>query len=127
MKDELPPDIVETLEFLAMMAKGYDNHLKWNEEARLKADLMNNRRYWLGFSAEAVRAKACELGMRSEDAALVYDLVSRAQAGKRLVADRTYRDFKFPHDRPARTDLPNASDGPFGGGQDPNFPHSRDW
>ncbi len=127
MTEDLPPDIIEILEFLATMAKGYDNHLKWNEEARLKADLMNSRRYWLGFSAETVRAKARELGMRPEDAALIYDLVARAQAGKRLVPERGSRDFTFPHERPAPTDSPTTGNGPFSGGPDANFPHSRDW
>lgn len=41
MTDELPQGISEILEYLAAMARGYDNHLKWNELAKLKADLMN--------------------------------------------------------------------------------------
>ena len=29
-----------------MTAQGYGNHLKWNEEAKLKADLMNVKSRW---------------------------------------------------------------------------------
>ena len=100
MTNTLPDDIVKILDFLAAMARGYDNHLKWNEEARLKADLMHNRRYWCGFPVSAVRAKCVELGMRGEDASLIADLVERAQAGRRLVPQRSYRDSWFHHERP---------------------------
>lgn len=100
MTDTLPSDIVKILNFLASAAQGYDNHLKWNEEARLKADLMRNRRYWTGFPPSAVRAKCLELGMRDEDAALITDLVTRAQAGRRLIPQRSYKDSTFHHDRP---------------------------
>jgi len=99
MADELPADIVKILEFLASMARGYNNHLKWNEEARLKADLMHNRRFWLGFPVNAVAAKCTELGMRQEDVDLIADLVRRAQAGRRLVPQRSYRDSTFLHER----------------------------
>lgn len=89
---DLAPDIVTILEHLARWARGYDNHLKWNEEAKLKADLMNSRAQWLGFSAAAVRTKCIALGMREEDANLIADLVSKAQAGKRLIPKRSYRE-----------------------------------
>ena len=36
------------------MARGYGNHLKWNEVAKLKADLMNVRHRWLGVSAHVL-------------------------------------------------------------------------
>jgi hypothetical protein len=47
---ELPNGIDGILEYLAEMASGYGNHLKWNEVAKLKADLMNVRHRWLGVS-----------------------------------------------------------------------------
>jgi hypothetical protein len=95
--NDLPADIAQILEFLALMASGYDNHLKWNEEAKLKADLMHNRGSWDGFPADAVFAKCIELGMRDGDAGLITDLVRRAQAGARLVPQRSYKDFRFSH------------------------------
>lgn len=100
MTDTLPSDIVKILEHLALLARGYNNHLQWNEEARLKADLMHSRRYWGGFPPSVVRAKCVELGMRSEDASLIEELVARAQAGRRLVPQRSYRGSRFHHERP---------------------------
>jgi hypothetical protein len=40
MSTELPNGITEILENLAQMARGYDNRFKWNEVAKLKAELM---------------------------------------------------------------------------------------
>jgi hypothetical protein len=34
--------------------------------------------------------------MRDEDVATVADLVRKAQEGRRLVPQTTYRDFRFP-------------------------------
>ena len=106
MAETLPTDIVKILEFLASMARGYSNRLKWNEEAMLKADLMNSRGYWLGIPAPAIRAKCAALGMRQEDVDLVADLVTRAQQGRRLVAQRGYREHRFQHERPEQTEHP---------------------
>ena len=100
MTEQLPEDIVDILEHLAAMAAGYGNHLKWNEEAMLKADLMANRHYWTGFPSSAVKAKCLALGMRPEDASLVAGLVAKAQEGRRLVPQRSYRDSTFRHERP---------------------------
>ena len=100
MTETLPIDIVKILEFLAEWSRGYDNHLKWNEEAKLKADLMNSRGYWLGVPVPAITAKCTALGMRGQDVDLIADLVTRAQQGRRLVPKRSYRDHRFQHERP---------------------------
>ena len=97
MSEELPADIIAILEGLARWACGYNNHLKWNEEAKLKADLMHNRRRWQGFPVSAITVKRVALGMRDVDVALITDLVRRTQEGRRLVAHRSYRDFSFSH------------------------------
>ena len=91
----LPPGISEILEYLAQMARGYDNHLKWNEVAKLKADLMNVPGRWRGVSVSEIADSCRTLGMREEDAATVVDLVRKAQEGRRLVPQKTYRDFRF--------------------------------
>lgn len=96
----LPADIVGILEYLATLADVYDNCLKWDEEARLKAGLMHNRRYWMGVSVWDVRTKCLELGMSHEDVRLIADLVTRAQEGRRLIPHRVYRDSTFRHDQP---------------------------
>lgn len=97
MSDALPADIEQILEYIAMMARGYDTGLKWNEEAKLKADMMNVRHRWTRDRAPiaTVEARCLQLGMSREDTATVIDLLTRTQAGRRLVPQRSYRDFKF--------------------------------
>ena len=79
MSDDLPNGIPEILQYLAQMARGYDNHLKWNEVAKLKADLMNVPTRWLEVSVSEIADRCRTLGMRDEDVATVVDLVKRAQ------------------------------------------------
>jgi hypothetical protein len=93
--DDLPQGISEILQYLAQMARGYDNHLKWNEVAKLKADLMNVRTRWLGVSVAQIAGHCRALGMREEDVTIVASLVKKAQEGRRLVPQKTYRDFRF--------------------------------
>lgn len=95
---ELPNGIDSILAYLAEMASGYGNHLKWNEVAKLKADLMNVRHRWLGVSVESVSERCRELGMRHEDVQEIQELVTKAQAGRRLIPQKSYRDFKFKPD-----------------------------
>jgi hypothetical protein len=103
MSDDLPHGIREILRHLAQMASGYDNHLKWNEVAKLKADLMNARLRWLGVPLTAITDYCRTLGMRDEDINEIRELIGKAQQGRRLVPQKTYRDFRFsqPIDRPA--------------------------
>jgi hypothetical protein len=99
--DGLPPSVAHVAEYLARWAKGYNNHLKWNEKAKFKADLMNARRRWHGVSPEAFAAKLRKEGMRGEDIAELIDWLKKAQAGRRLVPQRSYRDDNFgPLDEP---------------------------
>ncbi len=95
MSNGLPPGISGILEYLAQMASGYDNHLKWNEVAKLKADLMNVPARWRGVSVSEIADSCRALGMRDEDAATVADLVTKAQEGHRLVPQKTYRGYRF--------------------------------
>jgi hypothetical protein len=95
VSDSLPDSISEILQYLAQMARGYDNHLKWNEVAKLKADLMNARARWLGVPVSGIADRCRTLGMRGEDVAVVVDLVKKAQEGRRLVPQKTYRNFRF--------------------------------
>jgi hypothetical protein len=71
----------------------------------LKADLMNTRHRWLGVPVDSIRDRCLELGMRIEDANEIADLVTRAQAGRRLGPQKTYRTFRFrqPVDPPPHT------------------------
>jgi hypothetical protein len=93
---ELPDDLNQILEYIAMMAKVYSSGLKWNEVAKLKSDMMKVRERWAPHRApvQAVRVKCLESGMSAQDTDTVIDLLRKTQAGKRLVPQRTYRDFK---------------------------------
>jgi hypothetical protein len=57
--------------------------------------LLNVRARWLGVSVSEIADRCRALGMRDEDVAEVTDLVKKAQEGRRLVPQRTYRDFRF--------------------------------
>jgi len=109
----LPSSVASIAEYLAMMAKGYDNHLKWNEQAMFKADLMNARDRWHGVAPEAFAAKLRQEGVREEDILELVDWLKKAQAGRRLVPERAYRDHIFSPPPEARTGRPGR--------------HSRDW
>jgi hypothetical protein len=99
----LPNGISEILEYLAQMARGYDNHLKRNEVAKLKADLMNARIRWTGVPVSEIATQCRTLGMRDEDVTEIATLIRKAQEGRRLVPQSSYRSFRFhqPIDWPA--------------------------
>ena len=50
------------LEYVAGMAAGYSSGLKWNEEDKLKADMVNRPERWVPITVEQVRARCRELG-----------------------------------------------------------------
>jgi len=77
------------------MASGYGNQLKWNEVAKFKADLMNVPHRWRGVSVQSVSVRCRELGMRPEDIHQIQELITKAQAGRRLIPQKSYRGFKF--------------------------------
>lgn len=77
------------------MARGYGNHLKCNEVAKLKSDLMEVPQRWAGVAVDAIRERCISLGMADEDAHQIADLVTKAQAGRRLVPQPSYRGFRF--------------------------------
>ncbi|MGP5625492.1 hypothetical protein [Brachybacterium alimentarium] len=97
--NQLPTDIEDILQGLAESAASYQNRLKWNEIAMLKSDLMLNRAHWRGFDASLVGERCRELGMTDSDAREVEGYVAKAQAGRRLVPDKSYRGHTFPHDQ----------------------------
>lgn len=42
----MPEDIECILEYVVECSKSHDNHMKWNEEAKLKADMMKHVDRW---------------------------------------------------------------------------------
>ncbi|MBT1586443.1 hypothetical protein [Curtobacterium aurantiacum] len=91
----LPNGIDGILEYLASQAAGYSSGLKWNEEDKLKADLMNRRSRWDGVSPDQVRAKCRALGMRPNDVDTIVVLVQRRLDGGRFNVRKSYRQFHF--------------------------------
>lgn len=94
----MPTDIEKILELIAMWAKGYDNHMKWNEEAKLKSDMMRRIDRWRLVTTQQIRAKCLDLGMRIEDVDVICDMHARRLQGRRLVSQHSYRDFEFRHE-----------------------------
>ncbi|WP_068056354.1 hypothetical protein [Nocardia xishanensis] len=94
---DLPADVSAILEHVGRYAEGYGGHMKWNEEAKLKADMMNMRHRWGSHrvSVAALRHKCREVGLSDEDTNLIVDLLTKTQAGRRLIPQKTYRDFRF--------------------------------
>lgn len=95
MSQPLPKDVTAAIEYLARWAKGYDNHLKWDEKAKFKADLMNARARWIGIDLDLFRRGCIEAGMRAVDVQELVDWLAKAQAGRRLVSARSYRRHTF--------------------------------
>lgn len=96
--EPLPNGVDRIVDYLARMARGYNNHLKWNEQEKLKADLMNEPDRWLVITPEQFRARAESAGMRPEDADLITDYLRRRKQGRRLIPKASYREFKFGYE-----------------------------
>ena len=77
------------------MAAGDSSGLKWNEEDKLKADMMNRPERWASISVEQVRAKCRELKMRPNDIDTIAGYLQRRKEGRRFNVRSSYRDFAF--------------------------------
>lgn len=93
--EPLPNDVGEILEHIAAWAAGYDSGLKWNEEDKLKADMMNRPERWAPVTVEQVRVKCRELKMRPNDIETIAGFLERRKQGRRFNVRSTYRDFRF--------------------------------
>jgi hypothetical protein len=93
--DPLPNGIDGILEYVAQMAAGYSSGLKWNEEDKLKADMMNRPDRWLPVTVQEVRAKVRQLGMSPKDVETIADFVQRRKDGRRFNVRSSYRTFRF--------------------------------
>lgn len=93
--EPLPNGIDGILEYVAGMAAGYSSGLKWNEEDKLKADMMNRPERWRSVTVEQVRAKCRELGMRPNDVDTIAGFLQRRKEGRRFNVRSSYRTFQF--------------------------------
>jgi hypothetical protein len=93
--EPLPNGIDDILDHVAHMAAGYSSGLKWNEEDKLRADMMNRPERWLPVTVEQVRAKCRQLGMSPKDVDTIADFVQRRKDGRRFNVRSSYRTFHF--------------------------------
>ncbi|MGP5727286.1 hypothetical protein ACTXOR_16070 [Arthrobacter rhombi] len=93
--DPLPEDVIQILKSLAQWAAGYDSGLKWNEEDKLKADMMNRPERWASVTVEQVRDKCRELKMWPKDIETIVGFLGRRKQGRRFNVQSTYRDYQF--------------------------------
>ncbi len=93
--EPLSNGVEEILENIAAWAAGYSSGLKWNEEDKLKADMMNRPERWVPITVEQVRAKCRALGMRPDDVDTVAGLLQRWKEGQRFNVQSSYRTFHF--------------------------------
>ncbi|WP_020101071.1 hypothetical protein [Mycobacterium sp. 360MFTsu5.1] len=100
MTSQLPDDVEQIIEHLARWAKGYRNRLKWNEEAKFKSDLMEVRDRWSAdrVPAPAFHDRCIAHGMTKDDADTLTGHLKKAQAGRRLIPQHSYRGFRFSPD-----------------------------
>lgn len=93
----MPEDIEAILKLTAELAKGYGNHMKWNEEAKLKSDMMWHMDRWRLVTTQEIEDKCRSLGMREEDMRTICDMHVRRLQGRRLVPASSYRSFEYRH------------------------------
>ncbi|GAA2394715.1 hypothetical protein [Gordonia cholesterolivorans] len=93
--EPLPNGVDEILEYVAGMAAGYSSGLKWNEEDKLKADMMNRPERWVPITVDQVRAKCRALGMRGTDVDTIASFLQRRKEGRRFNVSSSYRTFHF--------------------------------
>lgn len=93
--EPLPNGVDEILESVAAWAAGYESGLKWNEEDKLKADMMNRPDRWVPVTVEQVRDKCRALGMRGADVDTIAGFLQRRKDGHRFSVGSSYRAFKF--------------------------------
>ena len=93
--EPLPNGVDDILEHVAGMAAGYSTGLKWNEEDKLKADMMNRPDRWAPVTVEQVRAKCRGLGMRGNDVDKIAGFLQRRKDGRQVNVRSSYRTFRF--------------------------------
>ena len=93
----MPEYIKSILKLTEVWARGYDNHMKWNEETKLKADIMRHMDRWGLVTTEEIGDEFSSLGMREEDVQTICDMHARRLQGRRLVPAPRIRTFEYKH------------------------------
>ncbi|MDO4055141.1 hypothetical protein [Clavibacter michiganensis] len=92
---DLPDDVDAILQSVAGWSAGNSSGLKWNEEDKLKADMMNRPTRWQGVTVEQLRARCRELGMKPNDIDTIAGFMQRRKDGRRFNVRSTYRGFHW--------------------------------
>lgn len=95
--EQLPKDIDAILKEMAHWAAAYDSGLKWNEEAKLKSDIMKHKDRWILVSPQQVKDRCIELGMSTQDSNKISSFIQKLHQGKKLIPSRSYNDFEYNH------------------------------
>lgn len=93
---KLPNGISDILSYLAGMADGYSQGMKWNEVDQLKSDLMECPKRWEAVTPEEVRQECLHLNMKLADVDQITELVTRRKQGRTFnLSKSSYKGFKF--------------------------------
>lgn len=93
---KLPNGISDILSYLACMADGYSQGMKWNEVDQLKSDLMECPARWEAVTTEQIKQECLHLGMKLTDIDKITELVACRQHGDIFnLSKSSYKGFKF--------------------------------
>lgn len=93
---KLPNGISDILSYLAGMADGYSQGMKWNEVDQLKSDLMECPKRWEAVTPKEVRQECLHLNMKLADVDQITELVTRRKQGRTFnLSKSSYKGFKF--------------------------------
>jgi len=92
---QLPNGVSAIVEYVARMAEGYSSGLKWNEEHKLKADMMNMPARWVAIEPDVLRQACVEAGMSAADASTVSGFLRTRKQGGRFSVRSGYKSFHF--------------------------------
>jgi hypothetical protein len=95
MSSGLPRDIVSILDLYAEWIRVSSGFFRPDDVSKLKADLMYNPTRWRGVRVGEISVECRRLEMPEEAIATIVDLVSRAQAWRRLVPEKHHRISRF--------------------------------
>ncbi|MGC5225305.1 hypothetical protein ACPW96_22295 [Micromonospora sp. DT81.3] len=91
---QLPASVDSIIERFGRWTAGYGPWRR-NALAKLKGDMTNVRQRWLHVNPVQLAEKCRNVGLTEDETAEIVDWVRRVQRGRRLVARRSYRHFRF--------------------------------
>ncbi len=103
---KLPNGISCILSYIAGIAAGYFQGMKWNEVDKFKSDLMEYPNRCQVVTPNEYKKGCLHLGMKLADAGQITELVIRMQQGKTFnLSKSSYKGFKFKPSMQILSDL----------------------